>query len=190
MTHRPRWIIWTAATVVFCAAWVALVYLPLRQQEQRDSAERADWQVKVEDMLQRLNAVPAAVARLDSLERAVALGAGVLPAGDSLDAFLSQWAALGLSRGVATIRVEPELASMMALNLPTNRSSFELDTLLVNLSASGSFHSIGGWLDEIEAQPAFRFWRTGRWDDAEEPGNVRFSGMAAILVAVPKGRAS
>lgn len=187
MTHRPRWIVWTAATVVFCAAWVALVYLPLLQQERREAAEHAEWQTKVEEMLQRLDAVPAAVARLDSLERAVADASAVLPAGDSLEAFLAEWTALGTSRGITTLKVEPELASMMALNLPSNRSSLELDTLLVSLSAIGSFHRIGGWLDELEAQPAFRFWRTGRWDDGEEPGTVRFSGSAAILVAVPKG---
>jgi hypothetical protein len=60
----------------------------------------------------------------------------------------------------------------------------------VEFNASGGFHEIGSWVDQVELQSAFRYWRLARWDKGEEPGTVRFSGAAAFLVAVTKGNAS
>lgn len=190
MKSQPRWIIWLGATVVLWAAWIAFAYLPLRQRDTREEAQRAEWADKQSAMLARIRTAPDVMRRIEELEIRLDTAVSELPTPAQLKEYMDLLTTLGREAGVPSIEARPELASMMALTKSTQGPRRTLDTLMVELTAIGEFHDLGIWLDKIEAQTAFRHWRAGRWDRGEEPGTVRFSGAAAFLVAVPKGEPS
>ena len=186
MTNRPRWLIWMTAAVLFWVAWVAFGYLPLRHRHQREGAARNEWAAKHQNMLNRVQKAPEVMARLAMLEARLDSATTLLPQTPMLREYMDQLADLGRQSKIPSVEVSPELASMMTLTKIAPGNATVLDTLVVELNATGGFHEIGTWLDQIESQSAFRYWRLARWDKGEEPGAVRFSGAAAFLVAVPK----
>jgi Tfp pilus assembly protein PilO len=190
MKNQPRWIIWLAATVVLWAAWIAFAYLPLRQRDAREEAQRTEWADKQSAMLARIRTAPDVMTRIEELDQRLDSVSADLPTPLRLKEYMDLLTALGRDSGIRSIEASPELSSMMALSKSTTGPRKVLDTLMVELTAVGEFHDIGQWLDKIEAQTAFRHWRAGRWDRGEEPGTIRFSGAAAFLVAVPKGEPS
>jgi hypothetical protein len=190
VTKQPRWIIWSVATVVLWAAWVTFAYLPLRQRNTREEAERTEWIEKQKSMLARIEAAPEVMARIDRLSMTLDSVSADLPRPARLKEYMDLITGLGRESGIHSIEASPELASMMSMSKATNGPRDILDTLLVELTAVGEFSDIGTWLDKVEAQSAFRSWRLTRWDRGEEPGTVRFSGAAAFLIAVPRGESS
>jgi len=190
MTKQPRWIIWSVATVVLWAAWVAFAYLPLRQRDAREEAQRTEWADKQNAMLARIHTAPEVMQRIDDLSLRLDSVSAQLPRPVQLKEYMEMLTGLGRETGIHSIEASPELASMMSVSKATDGPRNILDTLLVELTAVGEFRDIGTWLDQVEAQSAFRAWRIARWDRGEEPGTVRFSGAAAFLVSVPRGESS
>lgn len=185
MTSRPRWIWWGMATVGLWAAWVTFVYLPLRHRDEREAALRSEWSTKQRDMLARIETAPVVMKQIDDLGIQLDSAASLLPQAQTLRGYLDALADRGRVGGIQSVEVTPELASMMALTKSTGRNSVMLDTLVVELVATGGFKKIGSWLDLVELEPGFRQWQHGRWDKGEEPGTVRFSGTAAFVIVVP-----
>ncbi len=190
MTKQPRWIIWMAATVGLWAAWIAFAYLPLRQRDAREEAQRAEWADKQTAMLARIRTAPEVMQRIEKLGMTLDSASAELPVPMQLKEYMNLLTVIGREAGIRSIEASPELTSMMSLSKLTQGSRTALDTLLIELTAVGGLRDIGAWLDHVEAQAAFRYWRLGRWDKGEEPGTVRFTGAAAFLVAVPRGEAS
>ncbi len=190
MTNRPRWIIWTTATVLLWAAWGAFGYLPLRHRHQHEEATRSEWAARHQDMTNRIQKAPDVMARLGVLEAQMDSATQFLPQTPMLREYMDRLADLGRQSKISSVEVSPELVSMMSLTRSATGNATILDTLVVEFNATGRFHEIGTWLDQIESQSAFRHWRLARWDKGEEPGAVRFSGAAAFLVAVPRESAS
>ena len=186
MISRPRWTMWAAATAVLWIGWGIFVYLPLRERDGGEEAERTDWASKRHDMLRRISSASEVIAQSELLEQQLDSSAQLLPQPSHLNEYLDELAELGEQCGVRVVDVGPELACMMALAESSDGSLLVIDTLVVQLTANGDFHNVGEWLDAIESQPAFRHWRLGRWDKNAELGEVTFSGLAAFLVAVPK----
>lgn len=190
MTSRPRWVWWSLATAGLWAAWVTFAYLPLRHRDEREGALRAEWATKQRDMLARIETAPLVMMQTDDLGRQLDSAAARLPQAQTLRDYLDALADRGRVGGIQTVEVTPELASMMELTKSTSRNSVSMDTLVIELVAVGRVQEIGSWLDQIEAEPGFRHWRLGRWDKGEEPGTVKFSGIAAFLIVVPGANAS
>lgn len=190
MRTHPLWIIWSGATLLLWAVWIALVYLPLRQNGHHEETLRAEWMQSENELTSRIRTAPEVMKRIEDLETALDSVTAGLPKSGHVKEYLDVLTELGRASGVRSIEASPELVSMMALRKFAQGPRVTLDTLVVELTASGDFRKIGGWLDQVEAQASFRHWRLGRWDRGEEPGTVRFSGAAAFLVAVPKGESS
>lgn len=190
MKSRPRWMWWTAGTALLWAAWMAFAYLPLRQTGLRGEAERSEWDSKQQDMLVRIQTAPEVMAQFAALEAQSDSATQALPQTSMLYEYTASLADIGRQAGIRSVEVSPELASMMSLTKISHGASPQLDTLVVEFTATGGFHQVGTWLDQIELQSAFRYWQLARWDKGEEPGTVRFSGSAAFLVAAPRGDAS
>jgi hypothetical protein len=141
-------------------------------------------------MLARIETAPLVMMQTNDLSRQLDSAASQLPQAQGLRDYLDALADRGRVGGIQSVEVTPELESMMELTKSTSRNSVIMDTLVIELVASGRFQQIGSWLDLIETEPGFRHWRLGRWDKGEEPGTVKFSGTAAFLVAVPGADAS
>lgn len=178
------------ATVLLWAAWGAFGYLPLRHRYQHEEAVGSEWAAKHQDMLNRIQMAPDVMARLAVLEAQMDSAVELLPQTPRLREYMDQLADLGRQSRISSVEASPELVSMMSLTKIATGNATILDTLVVEFNATGGFHEIGTWLDQIESQPAFRYWRLARWDKSEEPGSVRFSGAAAFLITVPKESAS
>ena len=190
MTQRPRWIIWAGATFMLWALWVAFAYLPLRQRDEREEAQRTEWAEKQNAEIARVSTAPEIMRRIEALGVSLDSAAMRLPNPWNLKDYMDTLTGLGREQGIRSIEAAPELASMMSLSKSAQGTRAVLDTLVVELNAVGRFQNIGQWLDQVEAQSSFRYWRLGRWDKGEEPGTVRFSGAAAFLVAVPRSESS
>lgn len=179
-----------AATVALWAAWIAFAYLPLRQRDAREEAQRAEWAEQQNAMLARIRTAPDVMKRIEKLGVTLDSVSAELPAPTQLKEYMNLLTGIGREAGIRSIEASPELSSMMSLTKLTQGSRTTLDTLMIELTAVGSLRDIGTWLDHVEGQSAFRYWRLGRWDKGEEPGTVRFTGAAAFLVAVPRGESS
>jgi hypothetical protein len=190
MTSRPRWIWWTVAALSLWVAWITFAYLPLRQRDEREGALRTEWAAKRLDMLARIETAPTVMMQTEALGRQLDSAASRLPQVQSLRDYLDALADRGRVGGIQSVEVTPELASMMALTKSSNQRALMLDTLVIELVATGGLQKIGTWLDQIEVEPGFRHWQLGRWDKGEEPGLVKFSGTAAFVVVVPGTEAS
>lgn len=190
MTSRPRWMIWLTATVVLWTVWVAFAYLPLRQRDERSEAYRIEWTQRETEIDSRIRTSPDVMARIALLDVSVDSVTRALPSAWHLKDHMDMLTGLGREHGIRSIEASPELASMMSLTKSAEGPAALLDTLVVELNAVGDFHDIGVWLDLVETESSFRYWRLGRWDKGEEPGTVRFSGAAAFIVAIPRGESS
>ncbi len=186
MTSRPRWLIWTAATVVLWTVWIAFVFLPLQRRDDHEQAVRAEWAGKHQDMMARIEMAPQVMSQIVALTQSLDSATAKLSSPITLREFLYGLGELGRQSGVQSVEAAPELSSMISLNQSNYGPTLVLDTLSIELRATGRFHEVGHWLELVETQPAFRSWRLIRWDKGEDPGTVTFDGFASILVAVPQ----
>jgi len=188
----PRWLIWSLATVGLWATWTVFVFMPLRAHEVQVEGLLADLNVKGNDQLRRIGMATTVVTQIDSTRMQLAEARQSMPDAGDVNAFLAHLSAIGRESGMSRVGAAPLLASMMDLRSGTSDASaaFGLDTLIVELSGAGRFRSVGEWLDQVEAEPAFRGWESCRWDEGDADGVVSFTGRVAILVVVDKGRRS
>lgn len=141
-------------------------------------------------MLARIQSTPRMLEQLDALGGRIDSTFLTFPHAIAVTEYMDELSGLGRLSGIRSVEVTPELVSMMALTKSNSGREPIIDTLIVELNATGGFQEIGKWLDQVEAQRAFRKWNLGQWDRGPEPGTVRFTGSAAFLIAVPRSESS
>jgi hypothetical protein len=181
---RPRWMLWVATTVVACAGWVVFGYLPLKDQNRHREAELAESAGKRLELMQRISLAPQAIARLEDMEHRLDSALHLLPQHTRLDEYLDGLSALGAELGLYRVDANPQLSSMMELTSPDTKLRVGLDTLMLEVSASGGFQQTGAWLEAIERDRAFRRWQSLRWAIGESGDDVTVTGSAAVVVAI------
>lgn len=187
MNSRPRWMFWVAATVAVCAGWVVFGYLPLRDQNRHREAELAEWAGKRLELMQRISMAPQTIARLEEMEQRLDSALHLLPQHTRIDEYLDGLSSLGAVLGLYRVDANPHLSSMMELSGPGPGQGGGLDTLMIEVSASGGFRQTGAWLEAIEHDRAFRRWQSLRWAIGEGEGVVTVTGSAEVVVAIPQG---
>jgi len=133
----------------------------------------------------RMAAVPALVLRLNDAQRRLDSTLSGFVTDDAIDDLIRQLRSDGGRCGLTHVCVDPELMSLlhapMAVSTP-GMANGRLDTVIVNLSASGAFMSLGHWLDDIEGRADFRFWTMCQWASNNDDGLVRLEAQAGLVV--------
>lgn len=181
----PRWSLWAVGTVLLWSVWTLVVGRPmmhkaadLRRQYHRMEAERAALDA-------RMAAVPALVVRLRDAQQQLDFALSGYVPDDAIDDLLRQLRAAGQRRGLGDVRANPELMSLLHVPMATSipgTANGRLDTVIIDLTASGTFKSLGRWLDDIEARPDFRFWTRCNWTSGTDDGQVNLEAQTALAV--------
>ena len=191
MKRVPSWMMWAGLTLALWCLWGWGIFLPLERRHSRESTRVAVMEQEKSAVLARLAAAPFVVAQNDSLRDVLRGRMADLPATDALPQFLDGLAQMGYEQGLAQVSATPALASVMKIPVGsgTRERDVRLDTLQIELAASGDLPAIGGWLDSIEERPDFQRWTSCQWLKGETPGAVAFTGEAAFWIVVPTGQA-
>jgi hypothetical protein len=175
-------------TVLLWGAWAWVVLGPAQRRHRQQDAEVAALDQQRKAVVAGFSSAPSLVARMDSataeLRHIVAGFNGV----DSLDRFVNRLTTLARDAGITQIDVDPELACMMSIPLHRRTpgvTGITLDTLRLELNATGAFGAIGTWLDRLEARADFQQWSGCEWAKGEAEGTVNFTGRAAFWVVAP-----
>lgn len=180
-------IIWGGLTLVFWCLWGWLGFLPLHRADRHLTDQRLALGQERATAMAQLAAVPSLVARSGSISLLLQRTVAPFPKSAGLTVFLDSLTALANGDEVATATAAPTLASLM--DLPSGDqldadTSVVLDTVEIELAATGSFGGIGAWLDCVEARPGFQRWQACEWSRGEIEGIVGLSGRAAFWVQV------
>ncbi|MEW5702599.1 MAG: hypothetical protein AB1792_10260 [Candidatus Zixiibacteriota bacterium] len=188
MRRLPHWLIWSAATMALWGVWAFLILGPQQRRGRQCHTELAVTEQQRRAAIAGFASTPQLVARRDSATVQLRRLADGFHRADSLGPLVDRLARLARAAGVNQIDIDPELACVMDLRSCTGSPSVTgvtLDTLRLELTATGGFGAIGTWLDRLEACPDFQQWFACEWAKGETEGAVNFSGRAAFWIIVP-----
>ena len=181
----PRWSWWAAAALLFWTAWVLILGRPLMDKVTEQKGHYRDTESELAALEARMSAVPNLVQRLNEARHQLDSALSGFSTSQEIDTLLRGLRSSGGKRGLGDLRVDPELTSLLHPPMTTGmprRAKGKLDTVIINLSATGTFKNIGTWMDDIEARFDFRFWTMCNWSARDEDGLVRVEAQAALVV--------
>jgi Tfp pilus assembly protein PilO len=185
MDKLPRWSLWAAAALLFWTAWVLLLGRPLMHKVTELEGEYREIESELASLEARMSAVPNLVLRLNEARHQRDSTLAGFSTNHEIDTLLCELRTRGGRRGLGDLRIDPELMSLlhvpMTANMPGSANG-QLDTVIVNLSATGKFKNIGTWLDDIEGRSDFRFWTMCNWSVRNEDGRVGIEAQAVLVV--------
>ena len=117
-----------------------------------------------------MSAVPNLVQRLNEARHQLDSTLSGFSTSQEIDTLLRGLRSSGGKRGLGDLRVDPELTSLLHPPMTTGmprRAKGKLETVIINLSATGTFKNIGTMCN---------------WSARDEDGLVRVEAQAALVV--------
>ena len=185
LSRIPKWTFWVFGAVALWSGWVFGVRTPIISRLASLDELHSSARNKITAQSERVTAIPAMLQRLDSTQQLLdSMLTGCVET-DTLLELVLQVRQIGRDHGLTSVRIDPDLGSVLAIPplaaMPTRAGIF-MDTLDVSMTAQGLYAGIGGFLDDIEARPDFRYWHGCRWQSGDGDRIVNMQARAAFLV--------
>lgn len=184
LSRIPVWTRWIALAVVCWCMWGVVVLPQFTRRITAANQKHSDCDQQLTALRERIGQTPDVSRAVDSCHRALDSCLSSFGSTHNIDALTTQLREVGKRHGLANPQVAPELSSLLKASHgigSTPAGQIRLDTLIVGLSAQGSFFALGAWLDDIERRPDFRTWISCQWNRGDDGEGVVFTGRATLI---------